>query len=92
MNQELEDSDDWECSTCKQTHPKETDYECSTCGMLASEHNSITQMCKTMRRWQDQAYSLEVRNKQLTERIEKINASLDAALDYIESNKKEFRR
>jgi hypothetical protein len=45
-----------------------------------------------MRSWQDQAYSLEVRNKHLTEQIEKINASLDAALDYIESNKKEFRR
>ena len=92
MNHTLDDSDDWECSTCKQTHPKETDYECSTCGMLASEHISITQMCKTMRRWQDQAYSLEVRNKQLIEQIDKMNSSLDAALDYIESNKKGFRR
>jgi len=45
-----------------------------------------------MRRWQDQAYSLEVRNKQLIEQIDKINSSLDAALDYIESNKKGFRR
>jgi hypothetical protein len=60
--------------------------------MLASEHISITQMCKTMRRWQDQAYSLEVRNKQLIEQIDKMNSSLDAALDYIESNKKGFRR
>ena len=86
------DNEDWECSTCKQPHPESTDYECSTCGMLASEHISITQMCKTMRRWQDQAYSLEVRNKQLIEKIDKMNSSLDAALDYIESNNRRVNR
>lgn len=87
MNQEIDDNEDWECSTCKQTHPPSTDYECSTCGMMASEHISITQMCKRMRRWQDQAYTLEVRNKQLMEQLDKMNSSLDAALDYIDKNK-----
>ena len=82
------DNEDWECSTCKQTHPASTDYECSTCGMLASEHISITQMCKTMRRWQDQAYSLELQNKRLLEALDKSTGAIDSALDYIEHMQK----
>jgi predicted glutamine amidotransferase len=65
------ENDDWECSTCKQVHPLATDYECATCGMMASEHVSITTLCKSMRRWQDEAFSLEVENKKLRDALEK---------------------
>lgn len=56
--------------------------------MLASEHISITQMCKTMRRWQDQAYTLEVQNKRLLEALDKSTGAIDSALDYIEQMQK----
>jgi hypothetical protein len=58
---EVPESELWECSTCKQPHPIETDYECASCGMLASEHISVTAMCRIIREWQSRAYSAELK-------------------------------
>jgi hypothetical protein len=73
---EIPESELWECSTCKQPHPIETDYECASCGMLASEHISVTAMCRIIREWQSRAYSAELKLARIERELDYLNIQL----------------
>jgi hypothetical protein len=75
---EIPESELWECSTCKQPHPLETDYECASCGMLASEHISVTAMCRIIREWQSRAYSAELKLARIERERDRLAEALRA--------------
>jgi hypothetical protein len=45
--------------------PEHYDYECATCGMMASEHISVTSMCKVLRAVSNRESSLLVERDKL---------------------------
>jgi hypothetical protein len=47
----------------------EHDYECATCGVMASEHISITSMCKVLRAVTSREASLIVENRELQDEV-----------------------
>ena len=62
-------SDEWDCPTCHVPMPIEQDYECATCGLMASEHISVTSMCKVLRAVTSREASLIVANRKLQDEI-----------------------
>jgi hypothetical protein len=47
----------------------EHDYECATCGVMASEHISITSMCKVLRAVTNRESALIVANRELQDEV-----------------------
>jgi hypothetical protein len=47
----------------------EHDYECATCGMMASEHISVTSMCKVLRAVTNRESALIVANRELQDEV-----------------------
>jgi len=54
-----------DCPTCSRPTPEEHDYECATCGLMASEHISVTSMCKVLRAVSNRESSLLVEKDRL---------------------------
>jgi predicted amidophosphoribosyltransferase len=61
-----------ECPTCKQDWVAPTDYECGCCGNQASEHISVTSLCRILRETQQREHALIVENKRLQEQLDEI--------------------
>jgi len=61
-----------ECPTCKQDWVAPTDYECGCCGNPASEHISVTSLCRILRETQQREHALIVENKRLQEQLDEI--------------------
>jgi len=53
--------------------PEHCDYECTTCGLMASEHISITSMCKVL-------CAVSNREASLIVKVNKLLRLIDAAL------------
>jgi hypothetical protein len=83
---EIPESELWECSTCKQPHPIETDYECASCGMLASEHISVTAMCRIIREWQSRAYSAELKLARIERERDEARSEIEKLKEELESH------
>ena len=49
MSYDLPSYEGWDCPTCMRPMEKEDDHECSTCGLNASEHLSVTSLCRILR-------------------------------------------
>ena len=49
MSYDLPSYEGWDCPTCMRPMEKEDEHECSTCGLNASEHISVTAMCRILR-------------------------------------------
>ena len=62
-------SDLSDCPTCHVPMPIEQDYECATCGMMASEHISVTSMCKVLRAVTNRESALIVANRELQDEV-----------------------
>ena len=61
-----------ECPTCTQDWVADTDYECSACGRPASEHISVTSVCRILYETRAREAALIVENKKLKDQLEKI--------------------
>jgi predicted amidophosphoribosyltransferase len=61
-----------ECPTCKQDWVADTDYECTACGRPASEHISVTSVCRILYETRAREAALIVENKRLTAQLEEI--------------------
>lgn len=61
-----------ECPTCKQDWVAPTDYECGCCGNPASEHISVTSLCRILRETQQREHALIVENKRLQAQLDEI--------------------
>jgi hypothetical protein len=73
MNHEdLPDHEHWDCPTCLRPMPPEHDHRCSTCDMFASQHISVTAMCKILREMSGREASLIVENQRLKEKIQSL--------------------
>lgn len=59
-----------ECPTCRQDWVAPTDYECGCCGNLASEHISVTSLCRILRETQQREHALIVETKRLKAELE----------------------
>ena len=63
------DTEHNECPTCKQDWVAPTDYECG-CGNPASEHISVTSLCRILRETQQREHALIVETKRLKAELE----------------------
>ena len=61
-----------ECPTCNQDWVADTDYECTACGRPASEHISVTSVCRIMYETRAREAALIVENKRLTAQLEEV--------------------
>ncbi len=59
-----------ECPTCKQDWVADTDYECIACGRPASEHISVTSVCRILYETRARESALIVENKKLKDQLE----------------------
>jgi len=59
-----------ECPTCKQDWVVDTDYECTACGRPASEHISVTSVCRILYETRAREAALIVENKKLKDQLE----------------------
>ena len=62
-------SDLSDCPTCSRPMLSEHDYECATCGVMASEHISVTSMCKVLRAVTNRESALIVANRELQDEV-----------------------
>jgi len=70
-------SDHNECPTCKQDWVADTDYECIACGRPASEHISVTSVCRLL-------YAAIAREDKLALEVERLKALLEENELYIQ--------
>lgn len=59
----------WDCPTCGRPTPPEHDHRCSTCDMFASQHISVTSLCRLLR-------EAIAREDKLVIKVEKLKAQL----------------
>lgn len=64
------ENDHNECPTCKQDWVADTDYECTACGRPASEHISVTSICRILYETRAREAALIVENKRLKALLE----------------------
>ena len=57
--------------------PEQYDYECATCGLMASEHISVTSMCKVLRAVSNRESSLIVEKDKLTRELAAVTEQRD---------------
>jgi ribosomal protein L37E len=62
--------EEWDCPTCGRPTPPSEDYECGCCGNPASEHISVTSLCRILRETQQREHALIVENKRLKAELE----------------------
>lgn len=67
------ENDHNECPTCKQDWIADTDYECTACGRPASEHISVTSVCRIL-------YETRAREASLIVERDELKDQLDAAM------------
>ena len=63
------ENDHNECPTCKQDWVADTDYECTACGRPASEHISVTSVCRILYETRAREASLIVERGQLLNQL-----------------------
>jgi hypothetical protein len=65
--------------------PEQYDYECATCGMMASEHISVTSMCKVLRAVSNRESSLIVEKDKLTRELAAVTEQRDRLAEVIKA-------
>ena len=65
MSHDLPSYEGWDCPTCMRPMEKEDDHECSTCGLNASEHLSVTSLCRILREVSEREAKLTVERDKL---------------------------
>ena len=70
-------SEHFDCPTCSIPMPEQYDYECATCGLMASEHISVTSMCKVLRAVSNREASLIVERDKLKRELDEAREQRD---------------
>lgn len=70
MSYDLPSYEGWDCPTCMRPMEKEDDHECNTCGLNASEHLSVTSLCRILREVSGREAALIVERDKLKRMLE----------------------
>ena len=73
-----------ECPTCKQDWVADTDYECTACGRPASEHISVTSVCRIMYETRAREAALIVKRDKLLDKLAAERALADRLAIHLE--------